>query len=573
VWSRGSFVYLENGKPQPPLRYSTGKTQADVYEELRRQLDTYDVVIYRSQTGTGKTIVLLNLAREFGGATFTTITNVLSRQYHHDYERAVPGISIGFIMGRSNFECPYKPGLSCNNRNLPCTRRLEKKERRYEAGRECPYFVYFSSDSDVDGFDNQMVYTALNNSRYGYIHYNRRGCPFYEQYFAYVDKNVVSMNFSMFRIETALGRLPYKRLIVIDEGDEFLETLFLKTSITDRRMRQLEREGLSVAEVLSEQQNRKIQSIWDEVVTLYEEIKETEGIFSIRDSPFDEFLDRLVLYLRKIDTDRALSYRSRLLWLMKFSSAVAFVEEYEAYGTTAKRITFCVPEPGVVLTELLEKLGVGSGTKVVFCSATFQSDEVLRDMYGLDRYGTVIGEIRARGKVIPCVSLRNMVSIKHTNWERPGFREYFFSCFLKLMNKVERPAIVLVHSYKYLPPGVEVSDDEDVMRFKEGEIDMVVSTKIRRGVDFPNARGLLFQRYPFPDMQSPEMQILRSKLGSERFSRFYRDRALRDFIQGIGRCTRGENQTVRVYSPDLLCFDMLSRLTDIFDIGGEEVVQ
>lgn len=575
-WEEDRFVFLKNGVPAKPLSYTSGKTQEDVYYELSEALKRYDVVFYKSQPGTGKTVVLLNLARKYGGAVFATVTNVLSEQYSADYERAIPGVSIGYMKGRANFDCLYVDGVSCNHKSLPCTRRLRSKERRKDVGAECPHFAYICGDvlgeeeEYAEVYPGNTSYDALDNSRYGVINWGRKPpCGFYKQFDYYASKNVVSLNFALFRLETISGRLPKRRLVVIDEGDEFLSSLTLKTTITDRRMKMLENEGYSIAEELSERENKALEKMYNELAENYQIVKQEEGFFSLTESPVVEFYTSLVNYLKKLDTDRARGLLSQLLWLGEFPSTVVLVESYETSQGVSKRVTFCVPEPGVVLMEMLEKLGVGAGVKVVFSSATFQSHEVLRDMYKLKNYGYVVGEVRAKGTIVPRVVLRWAVEMNHENWEQENFRKYYYASFLRLLNRVERPAVVLVHSYKYLPEGVEVSEDGDVLRFKRGEIDLIISAKIRRGVDFPNAKGLLFQRYPYPDMQSPEIQILRHKLDEETFWRYYEDRALREFIQGVGRCTRGEDQRVVVYSPDIKCFDVLTQLRDIFTIEEE----
>ncbi len=568
------FVFLQNGTPSKPLKYSSGKTQEDVYEEIKTNLETEDVLIYESQPGTGKTIVLLNLVRIFGDAVFATTTNVLSEQYRQDYEHAVPGVSIGYMMGRANFNCLFVEGVSCNFKKLPCIRRLSKKERRKDVGAECPHFAFMCGSilSDEEEYEeiypDYSIYDALDSSRYGVINWGRKSpCGFYSQFRYYVDKNVIVQNFSLFRLEVLIGRLPSQRLVVIDEGDEFLSNLTLKTTITERRIRILEREGWSLANDLTEKENKLLGELFDEVYKNFYRVLELEGFFSLSDSPIAEFYASLVNYLKRLDTDKARSLLSRLLWLGEFSSAIAYVEEYETYtGKTSKRVTFCVPEPAVVLSELFERLGVGSGTKIVFCSGTFPQEDVLQDVYGLRNYAYVVGERKARGKVIPCINLRYSVEMNHGNWERSSFRRHYFSAFLRLLNRMERPGVVLVHSYKYLPEGVEVSDDSDVARFKRGEVDLIISAKIRRGVDFPNAKSILFQRFPYPDMQSPEIQILKHKMKPEIFWKFYYDRAMSNFIQSLGRCTRREDQTVRVYSPDIKCFEVLSDLRDIFEV-------
>ena len=70
-------------------------------------------------------------------------------------------------------------------------------------------------------------------------------------------------------------------------------------------------------------------------------------------------------------------------------------------------------------------------------------------------------------------------------------------------------------------------------------------------------------------MQSAEIQVLRHTLSRRMFMSFYRDKARRMFIQGIGRCTRHPDQVVRVYSPDMRCFEELKKLGDIFNIEWE----
>ena len=73
------------GNGVAPLKYSNGKTQEDVIDELIEAFDDYDIVFLKGAVGTGKSVIALHLIKYFGKGIITTPTKILEEQYHKDY--------------------------------------------------------------------------------------------------------------------------------------------------------------------------------------------------------------------------------------------------------------------------------------------------------------------------------------------------------------------------------------------------------------------------------------------------------------------------------------------------------
>lgn len=75
----------EGGRELEPLSYSTGKDQGELVEEILESFESADVVFLKGVVGSGKSVVGIRTALEFGGGIISVPTKVLSRQYQDDY--------------------------------------------------------------------------------------------------------------------------------------------------------------------------------------------------------------------------------------------------------------------------------------------------------------------------------------------------------------------------------------------------------------------------------------------------------------------------------------------------------
>lgn len=143
-------LFDANGCVLPPLRYSSGKTQLDLIEEIINAFDSNDVIFLKAVVGSGKSAIGIRTILAHGRGVVSVPTKHLSTQYKTDYEGRkffrkndgeIAGIKL--LKGRRNFECFYRK-CRCDKRNLPCTRPLnrEAREHRIDALQACPYWGF-----------------------------------------------------------------------------------------------------------------------------------------------------------------------------------------------------------------------------------------------------------------------------------------------------------------------------------------------------------------------------------------------------------------------------------------------
>ena len=113
------------GNPVNPLEFE-GRTQADVVKEIIDAFGSYDIVFFVSPTGTGKSLIAMNvIANAFSAGIVVVPTKHLQKQYYNDFNPEsgkfkIPGIDIRFILGRNNFRCPnVENTLRCDHPSLP----------------------------------------------------------------------------------------------------------------------------------------------------------------------------------------------------------------------------------------------------------------------------------------------------------------------------------------------------------------------------------------------------------------------------------------------------------------------
>ena len=112
AWS----LFEKDGKVLEPLKFSNGKTQADVVDEVLRAIDRGEKIIFiKGVCGTGKSAIALNIARELGKASVVVPSKNLQSQYQKDYEEKKyllnknekEKLKIKVMTGRGNHKCQF----------------------------------------------------------------------------------------------------------------------------------------------------------------------------------------------------------------------------------------------------------------------------------------------------------------------------------------------------------------------------------------------------------------------------------------------------------------------------------
>jgi Rad3-related DNA helicase len=110
-----TWSLYKNGKFLEPLKFSNGKTQKDVVNEV---LDLFEkgkkVIFIKGICGTGKSAIALNIARKFGKTSIVVPGKSLQAQYKKDYEGEKhllkdnkEKLKISVITGRANHLCKF----------------------------------------------------------------------------------------------------------------------------------------------------------------------------------------------------------------------------------------------------------------------------------------------------------------------------------------------------------------------------------------------------------------------------------------------------------------------------------
>ena len=114
----------QNNQFLEPLRFSNGKTQEDVTEEVLGLLSRGKKIVFiKGVCGTGKSAIALNIAKKLGKSSIIVPGKTLQMQYKRDYEENKYLIKengerlvISVITGRNNHKCQF---LEDNKKAIP----------------------------------------------------------------------------------------------------------------------------------------------------------------------------------------------------------------------------------------------------------------------------------------------------------------------------------------------------------------------------------------------------------------------------------------------------------------------
>ena len=193
-------------------------------------------------------------------------------------------------------------------------------------------------------------------------------------------------------------------------------------------------------------------------------------------------------------------------------------------------------------------------------SGTIHSENILKNIFGLENFKILDAETEQQGNI----------EVKRTGMEKDCKYENFTNGrisredYLKALDKCieisKKPTLIHINSFYDLPDELEIKkfnlknlisreklkemqsnkeSRENVSRFKNGEIDILFSTKCTRGIDFPGEQcnSIVFTKYPNPDVKSPFWNILK-KTNPNYYWDFYKDKAKRELLQRVYRGLR-----------------------------------
>jgi len=540
VWN----VYDSDGNPVKPLTFE-GKSQVDVVKELLEAFDSYNIVFYISPVGTGKSLVaLVTVYNRFSNAIIVVPTKHLQMQYYRDYNPEsgrlrIPNLGIKFILGRSNFICPYTK-LPCDDPSLPCTRPLKEGERRFEVASECPYWIprYPERIAEVVAYRLRKDYVAYRTAGESMVQFydsEERDCPYLRQYYdAYVNSEVVVMNDKLWLIETLAKRKPkwYSGIEILDEVDLLLDRL-----VRGYRLRYKEIGDLLDKEM--EKGWRWIMSgkageeeVYEFIASLFGALKSGNG---------GEVAEKLFYKLQRICED--------------WDDLLFKVGKDELY--------FFYKSPKKYIREIIKR----SNDYLLGMSATIHDLNVLTNYFGFDRdeFTIVYGRRSFPGKLYLLRTKRWW--IRHENWEK--IKEEVVNETKRVIEDAishEFRVLVQAHAFKYvndLGIPIDSADSDFFGAWIKGKIKAVASTRTKRGVDIRRdlvpKKLLIVPKFPLPDKESLQIKCLFETLPEDLAKEVYYDIARRDLIQQIGRVLRSDDDWAVVAVMDKLALSMLKK--------------
>ena len=602
------------GKKIEPLKFSNGKTQEDIVREIVGLIKKGKKVIFlHGMCGTGKSSIALNIARVLGKTAIVVPVKNLQRQYEEDYMGKMylvkpngEELKIGMITGRDNHDSMFKQGVSCADLFLPDTIQIIEKNfgrlreyyeqnplikhkdildvkqlKRISIAPANPYWSpIIPSEYEAQLHDAvRKKYTGLRGREFIFYH-RKKGCSYYDQYQSYIDADVIIFNAAKYKIEVALDRKPETKVDVIDEADEFLDSFSNEMELNLTRLYN------SLGHIIADDEDvRVILDSIKELISLEEKNKRARGInedelFHIKDTNISKILN---LFLKNRDVESEISMDDFSYANRGVECAKQFADFLDDTYLTYRKYEDSL-YVNLVTTNLSKRLQeiLDKNNAFVFMSGTLHSEEVLKNVFGIENYEVVEAEtlhqgeieIIKTGKEFDC-SYKNLRTVD-------GGRERYLLALAACVERAVKPTLVHVNAFDDLPSLAEVSrlGILDVMSrerlaelqlndktgllislFKKQLADSLYSTKCSRGVDFPGetCNSMIFTKYPNPNVQGAFWKVL-EKTHRKYYWDFYKDKARRDFLQRGYRALRSENDHVYVLSPDSRVLDAVREL-------------
>ena len=613
IFQKNFWSLYKDNHPLKPLEFSNRKTQEDLVKEIYDLINQGNKIIFlHGACGTGKSAIALNLARVLGKASVVVPVKTLQSQYEKDYTqnmelRKTSGekMKIAMITGRENHDSIINPGTSCADPTLPDT--IKITEKNYQQIKEYylenpfinnkeftelkgvtrmsiapanPYWSpIISADYEVRNLRDAKKYEYMGCNGKKYIFYHRkRGCSYYDQYLAYTRADVIIFNAAKYNLELSIGRKPLTEVDIIDEADVFLDNFFEQSELNLTMLAN----SLRALKVDSPSSKDSIEKIRD-LIFAEEKNKQALGvdesqIFEIENTKIKEIMS-VINSSPELQSEIAIdetNYSNKALEIAKdFSDSVK--EVYVNYRKKDENLFV-----KLVTTNLSYKIrDLMNKTKaLVFMSGTLHSKSVLRDIFQINNYKVVEAEIVnpgtmdivMTGKEFDC-RYSNFSSGKHS---RKDYLEALDFC----VNKSIKPSLIHVQAFQDLPSEIEsqelhnlISKEElianqnqdsfgdQIKNFKQGNSDILFSTKCARGVDFPGdtCKSVIFTKYPNPNVGDIFWKVIK-KTHPDYYWEFYKDKANREFLQRLYRAIRSKNDHVYILSPDLRVLQEVRKL-------------
>jgi len=608
----GAGLFNYSGEKLEPLKFSNGKTQADIVDEVLDTIKAGNKIIFiKGICGSGKSAIALNLARHFSKTSIIVPIKSLQEQYEKDYtqkkfimKKDNNPLKISIIKGRNNFRCPFS-GERADDPELPCTIEIRDKNTdqllkyidlnplvnkenfssasdigRMNIAPACPYWApLMPSEINPRGLTevNKKKYPAICGKEFA-IFCRKRGCEYYDQYKSYADSDVLIFNSRKYQIESSMGRKPKTDIEIIDECDEFLD------SFASERKINLNRLHTALSNLLPQDQEKriKVKELLYEINNILFNPKKIE-IQKIKSSPIINLIE-IIIENPNLAEDEELNYYNTVVETIRifehlldetYISINQIKQEDNPKGLFEKKKfsgedTIIIDLVSINLSQKLREL-IEQNKVLVMMSGTLHSEQVLKDIFGLEDFKVIEAEIESPGKIHKQrTGLEKNCSF--ANFKNGAVtRKMYLKILDMCMANAKPPILVHVSAFKDLPTEEENAEykfenlitqerlrelqsrgNTAVDEFSSGTEDILFTTKCSRGVDFAGDKcnSIVITRFPYPNIQGLFWKILKQEQ-PEKFMEFYMDKARRDLFQKVSRGVRFKGDKVSLWSPDV----------------------
>ena len=510
-----------------------------------------------------------------------------------------------FEFSKKELEEKNKKDFSADNQKIPC--KIEIKERNFKRIREylrenkkinlrniikindvkriplasiCPYWSPVLPDKyelkNIE-FSEKRTYEGLEDTKF-VIYKRKPGCKFYEQFDSYIDSDVIVFNSLKYKLESALNRKPKTKVEIIDECDEFLD------SFSNQRTIHLDRLQNSLIQLtgISEEVNEMIKQMISLITEIKFDNKTNETIKFNKIIPLKEN-SIYTLFKLFLDSPKFLEEIEEENYLFEIEETVKMFEDFfdETYLTFSNQENNTLVN--VTTTNLAKKFKemIDKNEVIVLMSGTLHSENVLKNIFGIDEFIKIDAEIQQQGE-IEIKKTGFEIDCKYQNFSNGNStREQYLKALSKSVEISKRPTLIHVHAFSDLPTGEEIeeykinnlisrgelrelqnNDKNSVIieDFKKGKIDVLFTTKCARGIDFPGEQcnSIVFTKYPNPNIQNDFWRILK-QTKPQYYWDFYKDKAKRELMQKIYRGLRSKKDHIYLLSPDIRVLDFFER--------------
>ena len=444
-----------------------------------------------------------------------------------------------------------------------------KTMKRFAVAPACPYWMpIIPSEMKVKNEWEKKEYASVGGKHT--LYFRKDGCPYYEQFKAYTNADVIIFNGDQYILETALGRKPLTDVEIIDECDEFLDNFALEGTINLTRLGN----ELNGAMVSEDSQRKLVDSLSEDVLDIINESlnhsKEQDNIIELDKTRVKNLIQGLV----KNDMYEIMSDESYLEHCIEIArkfydvtqdAYVNFYKDKNKNDIFVKLVTINLDK---LLSSLIEK-----NKTFVFMSGTLHSERVLKEIFGLQHFKIIDAETFNQGTIKKLkTGLEQDFKFDNFSKERVS-REQYLRALDKCIEIGKIPIVVHVNAFQDLPTDLEIEkyrlsnliSSSDLMEqqnkdregkmvrdFKEGKIKILFTTRCNRGIDFPfeTCNSVVITKFPYPNTQSLFWKILK-KNKPNIFWDFYKDKAHRELLQRVYRSVRAVNDHVFLLSPDI----------------------